>query len=48
MGPMYKLSVAKLQEMKNQITKLLDNGFLRQSISPWASPVLFTNKKMEV
>ncbi len=39
MGSMYKLSVAELQEMKIQITKLLENVFIRPSISPWGSPV---------
>ena len=45
MGPLYKLSVAELAEMKKQLTKALDNGYIRPSISPWGSPVLFTKKK---
>ena len=45
MGPLYKLSVAELAEMKKQLTKALENGYIRPSISPWGSPVLFTNKK---
>ena len=42
---MYKLSVSEVQEMKRQITKLLENGYISPSIVLWGSPVLFTNKK---
>ena len=45
MGPLYKLSVTELAEMKSQINKALENGYIRPSISPWGSPVLFTKKK---
>ena len=34
MGPIYKLSVSKLQEMKTQTTKVLENGYIRPSVSP--------------
>jgi len=45
MGPIYKLSRKELDEMKRQIEDALRNGFIRPSISPWGSPVLFTPKK---
>ena len=45
MGPIYKLSRKELEEMKNQLDEALENGFIRPSISPWGSPVLFTPKK---
>ena len=45
MGPMYKLSTTELAEMKRQINELLANGYIRPSISPWGSPVLFIPKK---
>eukprot|EP00171_Calliarthron_tuberculosum_P023624 IDg23624t1 len=44
-GPIYKLSVVELAEMKKQIAQLLANGYIRPSISPWGSPVLFIKKK---
>ena len=45
MGPIYKLSKKELEEMKKQIEEALGLGFIRPSISPWGSPVLFTPKK---
>ncbi len=44
-GPIYKLSIPELTEMKKQIEEALANGFIRPSVSPWGSPVLFTKKK---
>ncbi len=32
-------------EIKKQVEKLIDMGFVRPSKSPWASPVLFASKK---
>ena len=45
MGPIYKLSKKELEEMKIQIDEALGLGFIRPSISPWGSTVLFTPKK---
>lgn len=45
MGPMYKLSPKELKEMRKQIKHLLSHEFIKPSISPWGSPVLFTPKK---
>lgn len=42
---LYRMSPSELQETKEQVNKLLDQGFVRPSISPWASPVLFASKK---
>eukprot|EP00171_Calliarthron_tuberculosum_P000963 IDg963t1 len=44
-GPIYKLSVLELAEMKKQIEEALSKGFIRPSVSPWGSPVLFAKKK---
>ncbi len=44
-GPIYKLSIPELTEMKKQIEEALANGFIRPSVSPWGSLVLFTKKK---
>ncbi|CAN6338110.1 unnamed protein product [Urochloa humidicola] len=41
----YRMDVGELEELKVQLKKLLDQGHIRSSVSPWASPVLFVNKK---
>ncbi|WVZ58282.1 hypothetical protein U9M48_008565 [Paspalum notatum var. saurae] len=41
----YRTAGVKLLEVKKQIDKLLEKGFIRKSTSPWASPVLLTEKK---
>ncbi|KAH0729466.1 hypothetical protein KY289_000654 [Solanum tuberosum] len=41
----YKMAPAKLKELKEQLKDLLDNGFIRPSVSPWGAPVLFVRKK---
>ncbi|CAA0816394.1 Unknown protein, partial [Striga hermonthica] len=37
----------ELQELKAQIQKLLQLGFIRPSVSPWGAPILFVKKKDE-
>ena len=34
-----------LRELKTQLQELLEQGFIRPSISPWGAPVLFVRKK---
>ena len=41
----YKMAPLELQELKEQLQKLLDRGFIRPSVSPWGAPVLFMKKK---
>ncbi|KAH0761174.1 hypothetical protein KY290_017247 [Solanum tuberosum] len=43
--PPYKMALAKLKELKEQLKDLLDKAFIRPSISPWGAPVLFVKKK---
>ncbi|KAH0705935.1 hypothetical protein KY285_010456 [Solanum tuberosum] len=43
--PPYRMAPAKLKELKEQLKDLLDKGFIRPSVSPWGSPVLFVKKK---
>jgi len=43
--PPYKMALAELKELKEQLKDLLDKGFIRPSISPWGVPVLFVKKK---
>ena len=40
-----RMSFVKLQELKVQLQELLDMGFIRQSTSPWGTPVLFAKTK---
>jgi hypothetical protein len=39
------MSSEELDELKKQLKKLLEQGFVRPSASPWGSPVLFMEKK---
>ena len=41
----YKMSVPEAIELKEQLRQLLDQGFIRPSVSPWGAPVLFQKKK---
>ncbi|GJV71076.1 hypothetical protein Tco_1491071 [Tanacetum coccineum] len=34
-----------LKELKEQLQEMLENGFIRPSVSPWGAPVLFVKKK---
>jgi hypothetical protein len=39
------MASSELKELKEQLQKLLDKGFIYPSISPWGAPVLFVKKK---
>lgn len=39
------MALAKLKELKTQLQELIDHDFIRPSLSPWGSPVLFVKKK---
>ena len=41
----YKMSVSEAIELKEQLRQLLEQGFIRPSVSPWGAPVLFQKKK---
>ncbi len=41
----YKMSPSESLELKNQINQLLEQGFIKPSVSPWGAPVLFQKKK---
>ncbi|GJW07693.1 putative nucleotidyltransferase, ribonuclease H [Tanacetum coccineum] len=34
-----------MKELKEQLQEMLENGFIRPSVSPWGAPVLFVKKK---
>ncbi|MCO5569851.1 hypothetical protein L7F22_023565 [Adiantum nelumboides] len=41
----YKMSLSEALELKNQLTQLLEQGFIRPSVSPWGASILFQKKK---
>jgi hypothetical protein len=41
----YRVSGPELVELKKQIDEMSEKGYIRPSTSPWASPVLFVEKK---
>ncbi|XP_074356150.1 uncharacterized protein LOC141695838 [Apium graveolens] len=40
----YRMAPLELQELKEQLQKLLDRGFIRPSVSSWGAPVLFVTR----
>ena len=41
----HRMALVELQELKVQIQRLLDKGFIKSSTSPWGAPILFSKKK---
>lgn len=41
----YRLSQPELEELRRQLEKLLEEGWIRPSVSPYGAPVLFSKKK---
>ncbi|XP_016743031.2 uncharacterized protein [Gossypium hirsutum] len=41
----YRMAPGELKELKTQLQKLLDKGFIRPSMSPWGAPILFVKKE---
>ena len=39
------MNILELNELKSQLKELIDNNYIRPSVSPWGAPVIFTNKK---
>jgi hypothetical protein len=37
----YRMAANQLAELKEQLQKLLDKGYIRPSASPWGAPVIF-------
>ncbi|WMV29988.1 hypothetical protein MTR67_023373 [Solanum verrucosum] len=44
--PPYRMAPVEMKEFKDQLKDMLDNGFIRSSISLWGAPVLFVKKRM--
>jgi hypothetical protein len=45
--PAFRLSPAETDELKKQLSLLIEKGLIRPSVSPWGAPVLFDPKKDE-
>jgi hypothetical protein len=43
----YKMGPKELVELKAQLDELEEKGFIRESISPWGTPVIFVDKRDE-
>ncbi|KAA3463903.1 Retrotransposon protein [Gossypium australe] len=41
----YQMAPTELKELKAQLQKLIDRGFIRPSTSPWGASILFVKKK---
>jgi hypothetical protein len=41
----YKMGPKELEELKAQIDELEEKGFIRESVSPWGTPVIFVDKR---
>ena len=41
----YKMGPKELKELKEQLDELERKGFIRESVSPWGSPVIFVDKR---
>lgn len=41
----YKMAPTELKELKVQLQKLLDKGFIQPSVSSWGATMLFVKKK---
>ena len=44
----HRMAPVELQELKVQIQKLLNKGFIRPSTSPWVAPVMFAKKNDKI
>ncbi|GBG91443.1 hypothetical protein CBR_g52398 [Chara braunii] len=46
-GRIYRMSPSELDELRRQLKELVEKGWIRPSVSPCGSPVLFVPKKKE-
>ncbi|XP_074282738.1 uncharacterized protein LOC141607280 [Silene latifolia] len=43
--PPYRMGPKEMEELKKQLDELVEEGYIRPSVSPWGAPVLFVKKK---
>jgi len=41
----YRMSTPDLVELRLQLKEILENGYIRPSVSPWGTPILFLKNK---
>ena len=41
----YQMNIKELNEVKSQLSELINKTYIRSNVSPWGAPVLFVNKK---
>ncbi|TYK02787.1 RVT_1 domain-containing protein/zf-CCHC domain-containing protein/RVP_2 domain-containing protein [Cucumis melo var. makuwa] len=41
----FKMAPSELKELKVQLQELVDKGYIKPSVSPWGTPLLFVKKK---
>ncbi|GBG91466.1 hypothetical protein CBR_g52422 [Chara braunii] len=46
-GRIYRMPPGELDELRRQLKELVEKGWIRLSVSPYGSPVLFVSKKKE-
>ena len=39
------MNILELNELKLQLQELIDNNYIRPSVSPWGAPILFVKNK---
>ena len=39
------MNILELNELKSQLKELIDKNYIRMSVSPWGTPVIFVKKK---
>jgi hypothetical protein len=41
----YRMSTLELVDLKLQLKRMMDKGYIRSSMSPWGAPILFVKNK---
>jgi len=41
----YRISTPKLVDLKLKLKYMLENGYIRPSVSPWGTPILFVKEE---
>ena len=39
------MNILELNELKSQLKEIIDNNYIRPSVSPWGAPAIFVKKK---
>jgi hypothetical protein len=43
---LYRMATSELAELKEHIKELLENEFIHPSLSPWGTPMIFSQRRM--